>query len=83
MLVALGVVVSLERSKNPSLTLRVSFWFSTLLSWWTKAEREKRNIKTHASGFLWFFQAFCLVDWGGAKKYIVGHAGHSFGAERS
>ncbi|MCA9104389.1 MAG: hypothetical protein KDA83_03110, partial [Planctomycetales bacterium] len=37
----------------------------------------------HASGFLWFFQAFCLVDWGGAKKYIVGHAGHSFGAERS
>ena len=39
-----------EISKNPSLTLRVSFDFPTLLSWSTEAEREKRNIKTNAMG---------------------------------
>ena len=61
--VAQGVSGLLEKSKNPSLTLRVSFGFPTLLSWSTGAEREKRNIKTHASGFLWFSHAFGMVDW--------------------
>ena len=33
---------------NPSLTLRVSFGFATLLAWSTRAKRENRNIKNHA-----------------------------------
>ncbi|MCA9108200.1 MAG: hypothetical protein KDA83_22540, partial [Planctomycetales bacterium] len=48
------VDVSFEISKNPSLTLRVSFCFSTLLVWLTGVTREERHIKTDASGFLWF-----------------------------
>ena len=43
-LVAQRVSALIEKSKNPSLTLRVSFSFPTLLSWSTGANREKRNI---------------------------------------
>ena len=49
-----------EKSKNPSLTLRVSFGFATLLAWSTRA---KRYIKTHASSLLWLVSAFGLAGW--------------------
>ncbi|MCA9104784.1 MAG: hypothetical protein KDA83_05130, partial [Planctomycetales bacterium] len=47
-----------ENAKNPSLTLRVSFGLRTLSAWSTWAKREKRDVKAHASGFLWLFHAF-------------------------
>ena len=65
-------------SKNPSLTLRVSLGFATLLAWSTRANREDRNIKTDASGFLWFAT---LLTWstGRSEKGAASRLGRLLG----